>query len=200
MNIVRSEDINDKIITLRNNQVILDCDVAELYGVETKEINQAVRNNPDKFPKGYILNINDKEWQILKMELLNSNYLCMSTPEDLRSKILTAKFSKMRVTPKAFTERGLYMLATILKGTRAIQTTIAIIDTFAKLRELTRNLQTVQIISDKTEQQSLLQQSGKLIGELLTEDLEAYDSETTVELNLALLKVKHTVKKKRPEN
>lgn len=200
MNLIRPEEINDKIIILRNNQVILDSDVAELYGVETKEINQAVRNNPEKFPKGYILNINDKEWQHLKMEISNSKYLCMSVPEGLRSKILTAKFSKMRVIPKAFTERGLYMLATILKGKRAVQTTIAIIDTFAKLRELTRNLQTVQIISDRTEQQGLLQQSSKLIGELLTEDLEAYDSETTVELNLAVLKVKHTVKKKRPEN
>ena len=87
--------VEEKIITLRDQQVILDCDVAELYGVETKEINQAVRNNPEKFPEGYIFQIDSQEFTIL------------------RSKILTAKFSKTRQFPKAFTEKGLYMLATI---------------------------------------------------------------------------------------
>lgn len=198
MNLIRFEYINDKIIAIRNNQVILDSDVAELYGVATKEVNQAVRNNPEKFPEGYIITPTTKEWQKIKIELFKGNYLTESIPNDLRSKILTAKFSKMRVSPKAFTEKGLYMLATILKGPQAIQTTIAIIEAFAKLRELTRNLQFIHENADSFEQKSLLQQTGKLFNELLCDDLEAYDSETTVEINLALLKVKHTVKKKRP--
>lgn len=198
MNLIRFEYINDKIIAIRNNQVILDSDVAELYGVATKEVNQAVRNNPEKFPEGYIITPTTKEWQKIKIELFKGNYLTENIPNDLRSKILTAKFSKMRVSPKAFTEKGLYMLATILKGPQAIQTTIAIIEAFAKLRELTRNLQFIHENADSFEQKSLLQQTGKLFNELLCDDLEAYDSETTVEINLALLKVKHTVKKKRP--
>ncbi len=95
------------IITLRNQQVILDCDVAELYGVETKEINQAVRNNPEKFPEGYIWAIDDQE----KNELVKN----------------FDRFEKQKhssVLPRAFTEKGLYMLATILKSPRAVQTTI----------------------------------------------------------------------------
>lgn len=200
MDAIQFEQVNDKIITLRNNQVILDSDVADLYGVETKEVNQAVRNNPEKFPKGYVINVTSKEWQVLKVNLFNSNYLIASTPEGLRSKILTAKFSKMRVVPKAFTEKGLYMLATILKGPKAVQTTITIIEAFAKLRELTRNLNSINASTDSREQKSILQQSGQLITELLTDNLETYDSETTVELNLALLKVKRTVKKKHPHS
>lgn len=200
MSIIRFEQINDKIIALRNKQVILDSDVADLYGVATKEVNQAVKNNPEKFPDGYIIIPTTKEWQKLKVEIFNSNYLIDSIPEGLRSKILTAKFSKMRVSPKAFTEKGLYMLATILKGPQAIQTTIAIIEAFAKLRELARNLQFINESTDGIDQKNLLQQTGRLFSDLLNEDLEAYDTETTVELNLALLKLKHTVKKKRPES
>lgn len=183
MNLICFEEINGKIITIRNLQVILDSDVAELYGVETRDINKAVKNNPDKFPEGYIIYLNLQE----KNEVVeNFHHL---------EKI---KFSPH--IPKAFTERGLYMLATILKGTQAVQTTIAIIDTFAKLREFSRKLQSIQESTDTNEQKNLMQQSGQLIGELLNNDLEPYDSETTVELNLALLKVKHTVKKKRPES
>ncbi len=89
--------VEEKIITLRNQQVILDCDVAELYSVQTKEINQAVKNNPRKFPEGYIFQLNNQE--------VNS----------LRSKILTLKNGgrgqHSKYTPKAFTEKGLYMLA-----------------------------------------------------------------------------------------
>ncbi len=198
MNIIRLEQINDKIIAVRNNQVILDNDVAELYGVATKEVNQAVKNNPEKFPKGYVITPSASEWQKLKIEIFNSNYLRYSVSDDLRSKILTAKFSKMRVSPKAFTEKGLYMLVTILKGPQAVQTTIAIIEAFAKLRELTRSLQFVQETTDNSEQRNLLQQSGQLFSELLNDNLELYDTETTLELNLALLRLKRTVKKKRP--
>ena len=110
-------NVEEKIITLRNQQVILDCDVAELYGVATKEINQAVRNNPEKFPEGYIFELDNQELS------------------DLRSKFLTAKFKMTRQLPKAFTEKGLYMLATILKSPRAVQTTIAIVEAYAKLKD-----------------------------------------------------------------
>jgi len=98
MNIVKFNDVNNKIITIREQKVILDSDVACLYGVETKEINQAVKNNPRKFPKGYII-------ELKKSEL-----------HDLRSKILTTNLEMTRVLPKAFTKKGCYMLATILKS------------------------------------------------------------------------------------
>ena len=115
------ENVESKIITLRNQQVILDCDVAELYGVQTKRINEAVNNNPEKFPNGYVLRLNEKE----KDELVE-NF----------DRFNSQKHSS--ATLKAFTEKGLYMLATILKSPQAVQTTIAIVEAYAKLRELAR--------------------------------------------------------------
>ena len=91
-------EVESKIITLRGQQVILDSDVAELYGVETKRINEAVGNNPEKFPEGYVFKLDNQEFN------------------ELWSKISTTKFQMTRQVPKAFTEKGLYMLATILKS------------------------------------------------------------------------------------
>ena len=95
---MKTKDIENKIITLRNSKVIIDSDVAELYGVETKRINEAVKNNKDKFPKGYVFELSEEEWNLLKSNFSTSN-----------------KGGKVK-TPKAFTEKGLYMLATILKS------------------------------------------------------------------------------------
>jgi phage regulator Rha-like protein len=99
--------------------------------------------------------------------------------------------------PKAFTEKGLYMLATILKGQKAIQTTIAIIEAFSKIRELSRNVKKLSTVEDKQEQQALMQKSGEIIADILDDGLEPDESETTIELNLAVLKFKHTIKKKK---
>ncbi len=178
--IVRLNQVEDKIIVLRDQNVILDSDVAALYGVQTKEINQAVRNNPDKFPAGYVLDVDSKELA------------------RLRSKILTANLSpKSRVMPKAFNEKGLYMLATILKGKKATQTTLEIIETFTKIRQLQRVVAAIPEVTDKTEQKSLLQRGSAIIAELLDEEMQATGSETTIELKLAMLKVKHTVKREK---
>lgn len=171
------EEIEEKIITLRGQKVLLDRDVAALYGVETRDINKSVKNNPDKFPKGYIIELNDSE--LGKLRWKNS----------------TTNLSKSRVLPKAFTEKGLYMLATILKSSRATNATFAIIETFAKLRELSRTLNNLPDASEE-QQKSLLEKSGDLFTDLLDNNLQATDSETTIELNLAVLKVKHTVKRK----
>ena len=171
------EEIEDKIITLRGQKVLLDRDVAALYGVETRDINKSVKNNPDKFPKGYIIELNHSE--LGKLRWKNS----------------TTNLSKSRVLPKAFTEKGLYMLATILKSSRATNATFAIIETFAKLRELSRTLNNLPDASEE-QQKSLLEKSGDLFSDLLDNNLQATDSETTIELNLAVLKVKHTVKRK----
>ena len=171
------EEIEDKIITLRGQKVLLDRDVAALYGVETRDINKSVRNNPDKFPKGYVIELNDSELK------------------GLRWKNSTTNLSKSRVLPKAFTEKGLYMIATILKSPGATEATISIIETFAKLRELSRTLNNLPDASEE-QQKSLLEKSGDLFTDLLDNNLQATDSETTIELNLAVLKVKHTVKRK----
>ena len=105
------------------------------------------------------------------------------------------KFSP--VNPTAFTERGLYMLATILKGKTATQTTINIIDTFVEIRELSRMVADIPNTTDDVERKSLLKRSGEIISNVLTSDLEQAESETEVELNFAMLKIKHKVKKER---
>ena len=105
------------------------------------------------------------------------------------------KFSP--VNPTAFTERGLYMLATILKGKMATQTTINIIDTFVKIRELSRMVANIPNTADDVERKSLLKRSGEIISNVLTSDLEQAESETEIELNFAMLKIKHKVKKER---
>jgi phage regulator Rha-like protein len=178
-NIVKFDDVQKHIVQIKGKDVILDYAVAELYGVQTKEINQAVRNNPRKFPKGYVFQIDNKELA------------------DLRSKFLTTNHPKSRVMPKAFTEKGLYMLATILKGDKAIETTIAIIEAFAKLRELSRAIGEMARTPDKYKQKTLMQRSGEIVEDLFGDDMKTTDTETEIELNLAVLKLRHTIKRKK---
>lgn len=177
--IVKFESVKDKIVQLRGQDVILDFAVAELYGVETREINQAVKNNPQKFPKGYILSLDSQELR------------------DLRSKILIANGPKSRYLPKAFTEKGLYMLATILKGEKAVQTTIAIIETFARLRELSRTISQMAANPDEAAQKALMKKSGEIVDDLFGDDFTTTDTETEIELNFAVLKLRHTIKRKK---
>jgi hypothetical protein len=118
-NLLNFNAVEEKIITIRNIQVIIDSDVATLYGVQTKEINQAVKNNPDKFPEGYLIEVDSE----CKNELVK-NF----------DRFNNLKHSSVQL--KAFTEKGLYMLATILKSPAATKTTIAIVEAFAKIREL----------------------------------------------------------------
>ena len=176
-------NVEEKIITLRNQQVILDCDVAELYGVETKRINEAVSNNPEKFPEGYILQLTDQE----KTEVVeNFDHL-----KNLR-------FSPQ--LPKAFTEKGLYMLATILKSPKAVQTTIAIVEAYAKLKELSRVIVEIPQQEDDTViQKKLLHRGGQLVEDLITDMLPKKSTETSFELNLAMFKLRHSIRREDDE-
>lgn len=172
-------EVESRIITLRNQQVLLDSDVAELYGVETRDINKAVKNNPEKFPEGYIFMLNEEE----KTKVVENFH-----------HLQKLKFSPQ--FPKAFTEKGLYMLATILKSPKAVHTTIAIVEAYAKLKELSRVMTEIpQQETDSVEQKTLLQRGGQLIDDLMTDVLPVQSSETSFELNLAMLKFKHSVKR-----
>ena len=88
------------------------------------------------------------------------------------------------------------MLATILRSPEATNTTIAIIETFTKIRNLNNVVSSLGIAKNQNEQKNLLQQASMLMNELMGDSLHTKDTETTIELNLALLKVKHTVKRK----
>ncbi|AEA34652.1 ORF6N domain-containing protein [Hippea maritima] len=180
MKIIKMEEFEDLIIEIRGQKVLLDSDVAKIYGVETKRVNEAVKNNPEKFPKGYIIELTEEE---KKYVVENFDHL------------FQLKFSPY--VPKAFTEKGLYMLATILKSKRATEATIAIIETFTKIRNLTRNIKALSTITDKQKQRELVKKSGEIISEIIDDELQTNETETTIELNFAVLKFKHTIKKKK---
>ena len=110
-NIIRFEDVHDKIVTIRGQKVILDFAVAELYGVETKRINEAVKNNPRKFPKGWVFELSKEETADLRSRISTTNIADGQELTDLRSKDSTTKLPspKSRTMPKAFTERGIYI-------------------------------------------------------------------------------------------
>jgi hypothetical protein len=128
--------IEKAVISVKGQNVIIDSDVAKIYGVLTKEVNQAVKNNPEKFPSGYIVEADRDE-------------LVKNFDRFKNLKHSTAK-------PKAFTEKGLYMLATILKSQQATTASIAIMETFAKLRELSHTIAKLADAKEKPEQQSLI--------------------------------------------
>src|SRR3990167_3726907 len=179
MQVIKQDQVQEKIIIIRHQKVLIDADVAELYGVETKRINEAVKNNLDKFPDGYLFELTKKELDALKSKFSSST-----------------KGGKVKL-PTSFTEKGLYMLATILKSPVATQATITIIETFTKIRELSRNVKELSTVQDKAQQKALMQRSGELIAEILDVDLQTSDAETSIELNFAVLKFKYTVKKSR---
>ncbi len=181
MNIIQYEEVENKIMQIRGQNVIVDSDIGRLYGVETKRINEAVKNNPDKFPEGYLFELLAHE----KNELVEN----------------FDRFAQLKhstVVPKAFTERGLYMLATILKSSKATETTLAIIDTFAKVREVSRIVNQLPMVKENSpEQQNLIQRAGDIISDLIVPDnLETEETEASIELNFAVVKFKYSVKKK----
>lgn len=182
---IGQNDIKSRMLVVRNQAVLLDRDVAALYQVETREVNQAVRNNPEKFPEGFV-------WELDGAET-----------EALRSKILTLDTNPGRGHHskhgyKVFTERGLYMLATILKGKVATRATLAIVNTYAQLRSMVSDMEALQTLKDGSpEQAAQLTQAGHKLAELIGENLSTESTKTTIELNLAVLKITHEVTRTR---
>ncbi len=172
-----------KVIEIKQQKVLIDSDVAKLYGIETKRINEAVKNNPEKFPREYVFELTIEE----KAEVVeNFDHL------------QTLKFSPN--LPKVFSEKGLYMLATILKSPIATETTIQIIEAYAKIREINHSI--VNIVNEKNsqKQESLVDHVGGLIGELImpnNEELETIAIETEARLKFfTMLEISKKVIKK----
>lgn len=123
-NIILNDNIKieNMIYEIRGKQVMLDSDLAKLYEVATKRINEAVRNNNEKFPERYSWILAEDEWFFLrsKFSTLKSN--------------ISGKGHHRKYLPRVFTEQGVYMLATILKSKVAVDVSLAIMDTFVKMR------------------------------------------------------------------
>lgn len=179
MEVVKFETLEEKLVKLRNELVLVDKDVAALFGVETRDVNKAVKNNPAKFPEGYVYEVTKSEFEVL------------------RRNFSTAKFAKSRTLPKVFTEKGLYMLAIILKSKVATEATLQIIETFAKIKELSRNINNILKTTDENTQQELAQKSNKLLEEIIDvdEDGEIIETTTKFEFNLGFAEVSRSVKK-----
>jgi hypothetical protein len=138
------ESILNKIFLIRNKKVMLDRDLAELYGVETKVLKQQVRRNPERFPEDFMFELSKKEFN------------------NLRSQIVTSSWGGIRYMPMAFTEQGISMLSSVLNSRQAILMNILIIRVFTKMREM---LSTHIEILKKIEQIEIkdIQQDEKII-------------------------------------
>ena len=115
--LVAEQKINNKIYVIRGEKVMLDKDLSEMYGVETKQLKRQVKRNIDRFPKDFMFELTTKEF------------------ENLRSQIGTSSWGGTRYSPMAFTEQGVAMLSSILNSKTAIEVNIRIIRVFTKMRE-----------------------------------------------------------------
>ncbi len=112
------ETISSQIHLVRGVKVMLDRDLAGLYGVETKALKQAVRRNIERFPEDFMFELTKQEFQ------------------NLRSQLVTSSWGGTRYPPMAFTEQGVAMLSSVLRSDRAIQVNVQIMRTFNKMREM----------------------------------------------------------------
>jgi len=131
-----SIQLDSIIFTIRGEKVILDTDLARLYGVSTKVLNQAVKRNVHRFPPDFLFRLTKPEWTSLRSQVATSN------GEASRSQIVTGlqKHRDPRALPYAFTEHGSVMAANILRSRRAVQMSIFVVRAFIKMRQaLTSN-------------------------------------------------------------
>ncbi len=147
-------EINSRILILRGKQVMMDRDLAELYQVDTKVLNQAVKRNIKRFPIDFMFQLNDNE----KNELVTN---C--------DRLKNLKHSS--VNPYAFTEQGVYMLATVLKSDVAIEVNISIMRTFTKLREFSKHYNTLakKIMEVERKNDKQYKELSKALEELMNE-------------------------------
>ena len=146
-------EISSKILTLRGKQVMLDRDLAELYQVETRRLNEQVKRNIDRFPDDFMFQLHEVELQNWKSQFATSNKEIMG----------------MRKSPYAFREEGIYMLATVLNSKVAVQTNISIIRTFKKLREFSKHYNALakQIMAVERKSDKQYKELKKALDELI---------------------------------
>jgi hypothetical protein len=125
--LVPAEVIENKILLIRGQKVMLDLDLAELYGVPTKVLNQAVSRNRDRFPEDFMFKLSPDDLKILRFQIGTSN---------LRSQIVTSRWGGLRYLPYAFTEQGVAMLSSVLNSPQAVQVNIEIMRAFVRLRRM----------------------------------------------------------------
>jgi hypothetical protein len=134
-NIIPSESIINKIYVFREQKVMLDSDIAELYQVETKRLNEQVKRNLDRFPESFMFQLTKEEWA------------------DLKSQNATSSWGGRRSEPFVFTEHGILMLSSVLNSDIAIKMSVQIIETFVQLRKLANNYEEIMRKIEQMESQ-----------------------------------------------
>jgi hypothetical protein len=143
------QNIQDLIYVIRGQRVMLDRDLASMYGVETKVLNQAVKRNIERFPEDFMFQLTRGEYEIftnvnLRLQSVTANNAEESGDLNLRSQIVTSRFidnwGGARRMPYAFTEQGVAMLSSVLRSPLAIQVNIGIIRAFVEFRRLANSL------------------------------------------------------------
>ena len=126
---IPQETIRQKIYLIRDEKVMFDRDLAELYDVETRILNQAVKRNKDRFPSDFMFQLTKQEMEIWMSQIVISN-------ENLKSQNVISSWGGRRKPPLVFTEQGVAMLSSVLNSKRAISVNIQIIRTFTTLRKI----------------------------------------------------------------
>lgn len=162
--IITNEELNieDTIYEIRGKQVILDFDLAKLYHVETKRINEAVRRNPEKFPERFCFKTTIEEFNFLRSQIATLN------------KYNNNRGHNIKYLPYAFTEQGVAMLATILKSSTAIQVSIQIMDAFVAMHKYISN----NLIEQRYMQNMLLKHDNDI--KLLQESFKKFEEKKIV--------------------
>ena len=185
MDIIKFENLESKLILKNNELVLLDKDVAYLYDIEPKKLRQQLKRNIEKFPLDYAYKLTDEELDIM-----------------VSQNVTPSKQSFGGSLPYVFTEKGLYMVSTIFKSKKAIEATFLIIETFANIKKLSRNLNSIDEHQTKEEQQALVEESNILLEKVI--DIEPVvklqddetEVETRIELNLGFMRVSKVIKTK----
>jgi hypothetical protein len=132
--VLKPENVAQLVFFIRGEKVMLDADLAKLYGVTTKALNQAVRRNRTRFPEDFAFRLSAEEFSNLRSEIVTSS----KGRSGIWSQIVTTsqKYRRSDSLPVAFTEQGVAMLSSVLRSTRAVEVNIAIMRTFVQLRRL----------------------------------------------------------------
>lgn len=160
---------------VRGEKVLMDADLAELYGVETKTLNRAVKRNAKRFPADFMFQLTRQEWSYLRCQSGTSSSKSTEKQKDpnLKSKSATSNYGGRRLPPYAFTEQGVAMLSSVLNSDKAIEVNIAIMRTFVQLRELMANNQMLQDKIERLEKKydGQFKQVFDVIGKIIRNEL-----------------------------
>lgn len=158
---VNDDFIKSRIFSIRGVQVMIDCDLASLYGVETKVLNQAVKRNSARFPMNFMFQLEKSETEIWKSQIVTSN-----SSEEVMSRVRMG----IRRAPYAFTEQGVAMLSAVLRSQTAIATSVRIMNIFAAMRKALASIAPVLVRLDNVERRQITDQTRNDVNQQRNEE------------------------------